>query len=85
MGMSNQIGKGDVFTRDSLRTIQDKMRTLCIGSFNKKYGLNNILKKKEKGWNKDINVKDMTNYQAIKEELNKNKETLEIAKKSLMN
>lgn len=58
MGMSNQIGKGDVFTRDSLRSIQDKMRTLCIGSFNKKYGLNNILK---------------------------NKETLEIAKKSLMN
>lgn len=83
-GMSKQVGKGDVFTRDSLRTIQDKMRTLCIASFNKEYGLNNILKKKEKGRNKDINVKDMTNYQAMKEELNKNKETLEIAsKKSL--
>lgn len=83
-GMSKQVGKGDVFTRDSLRTIQDKMRTLCIASFNKEYGLNNILKKKEKGRNKDINVKDMTNYQAMKEELNKNKEALEIAsKKSL--
>lgn len=83
-GMSKQVGKGDVFTRDSLRTIQDKMRTLCIASFNKKYGINNILKKKEKGRNKDINVKDMTNYQAMKEELNKNKEALEIAsKKSL--
>ena len=80
-GMSKQVGKGDVFTRDSLRTIQDKMRTLCIASFNKEYGLNNILKKKEKGRNKDINVKDMTNYQSIKEELNKNKETLEIASK----
>lgn len=80
-GMSKQVGKGDVFTRDSLRTIQDKMRTLCIASFNKEYGLNNILKKKEKGRNKDINVKDMTNYQAMKEELNKNKETLEIASK----
>lgn len=78
-GMSKQVGKGDVFTRDSLRTIQDKMRTLCIASFNKEYGLNNILKKKEKGRNKDINVKDMTNYQAMKEELNKNKETLKIA------
>ena len=64
-GMSKQVGKGDVFTRDSLRTIQDKMRTLCIA----------------KGRNKDINVKDMTNYQSIKEELNKNKETLEIASK----
>ena len=80
-GMSKQVGKGDVFTRDSLRTIQDKMRTLCIASFNKEYGLNNILKKKEKGRNKDINVKDMTNYQQMKEELNKNKETLEIANK----
>ena len=79
--MSKQVGKGDVFTRDSLRTIQDKMRTLCIASFNKEYGLNNILKKKEKGRNKDINVKDMTNYQAMKEELNKNKEILEIASK----
>ena len=80
-GMSKQVGKGNVFTRDSLRTIQDKMRTMCIASFNKEYGLNNILKKKEKGRNKDINVKDMTNYQAMKEELNKNKETLKIASK----
>jgi len=80
-GMSKQVGKGDVFTRDSLRVIQDKMRTMCIASFNKEYGLNNILKKKEKGRNKDINVKDMTNYQAMKEELNKNKETLKIASK----
>ena len=80
-GISKQVGKGDVFTRDGLRTIQDKMRTLCIASFNKEYGLNNILKKKEKGRNKDINVKDMTNYLAMKEELNKNKETLEIASK----
>ena len=80
-GMSKQVGKGDVFTKDSLHTIQDKMRTLCIASFNKEYGLNNILKKKEKGRNKDINVKNMTNYQAMKEELNKNKEALEIASK----
>lgn len=42
---------------------------------------NNDLNKKEKGRNKDINVKDMTNYQQMKEELNKNKETLEIASK----
>jgi len=80
-GMSKQVGKADVFTRDSLRTIQDKMRTLCIANFNKEYGLNNILNKKEKGRNKDINVKNMTNYQAMKEELSKNKEALEIASK----
>ena len=38
------------------------MRTLCIASFNKEYGLNNVLKTKQKGRNKDINVKDMGNY-----------------------
>lgn len=47
-GMSKQVGKGDVFTRDSLRVIQDKMRTMCIASFNKEYGLNNILRRKKK-------------------------------------
>ena len=80
-GMSKQVGKSDVFTKTKLIELQDKMRTLCIASFNKEYGLNNILKKKEKGRNKDINVKDMTNYQAMKEELNRNKETLKIASK----
>lgn len=78
-GMDKQVGKGDVFTRDSLRVIQDKMRVLCIASFNKEYGLNDILKKKEKGRNRDINVKDMSNYQQMKEELEKNKKTLEVA------
>lgn len=80
-GMSKQVGKGNVFTRDSLRTIQDKMRILCISSFNKEYGLNNILKKKEKGRNKDINVKNMDNYQIMKDEFNKNRKALEIASK----
>ena len=60
------------------------MRTLCIASFNKEYGLNNVLKTKQKGRNKDINVKNMGNYIEMQEELSKNKERLEIAnKKSL--
>ena len=79
--MKKQVGKGDVFTRDSLRRLQDKMRTLCIASFNKEYGLNDILKKKEKGRNKDINVKDMGNYQAMKDQMEKDKKALEIASK----
>ncbi len=80
-GMKKQVSKGDVFTRDSLRVIQDKMRVLCIASFNKEYGLNDILKKKEKGRNKDINVKDMDNYIEMKKQLNKDKKSLEIANK----
>lgn len=83
-GMSKQVGKSDVFTKTKLIELQDKMRTLCIASFNKEYGLNNVLKSKQKGRNKDINVKDMGNYIEMQEELSKNKERLEIAnKKSL--
>lgn len=80
-GMSKQVGKGDVFTRDSLCKLQDKMRTLCIASFNKEYGLNDILKQKEKGRNKDIHVKDMGNYQTMKKQMEKDKKALEIASK----
>ena len=83
-GMSKQVGKSDVFTKTKLIELQDKMRALCIASFNKEYGLNNVLKTKQKGRNKDINIKDMGNYIEMQEELSKNKERLEIAnKKSL--
>ena len=78
-GMSKQVGKSDVFTKTKLIELQDKMRALCIASFNKEYGLNNILKTKKKGRNKDINVKDMDGYIEMKEELSKNKERLAIA------
>lgn len=83
-GMSKQVGKADVFTKEVLKDLQDNMRTLCIASFNKEYGLNNILKTKQKGRNSDINVKDMDNYQAMKEELeNKQKDLEKANKKSL--
>ena len=47
-GPSIQVGKSDVFTKTSLRKLQDKMRTLCIDSFNKEYGLYNTLAEKRK-------------------------------------
>lgn len=34
-GLSKQVVKSDVFTKESLRKLQDKMRILCIESFNK--------------------------------------------------
>lgn len=78
-GMSKQVGKSDVFTKTKLIELQDKMRTLCIASFNKEYGLNNILKTKKKGRNKDIHVKDMDGYMEMQKELSKNQERLEKA------
>ena len=78
-GMSKQVGKSDAFTKTKLIELQDKMRTLCIAIFNKEYGLNNVLKTKQKGRNKDINVKDMSNYRQVKKQLAKKEQKLEKA------
>ena len=83
-GMSKQVGKSDVFTKESLIKLQDNMRTLCIEEFNEEYNLNTSLKKKQKGRNRDIHVSDMDNYIEMKKQLEKNNESLERAnKKSL--
>lgn len=83
-GMSKQVGKSDVFTKESLIKLQDNMRTLCIEEFNEEYNLNTSLKKKQKGRNRDIHVSDMDNYIEMKKQLEKNNKSLESAnKKSL--
>ena len=41
-GMSKQVGKSDVFTKESLIKLQDNMRTLCIEEFNEEYNLNTL-------------------------------------------
>ena len=65
-GMTKQVGKSSVFTKESLVKLQDKMRTLCIESFNKEYLSNDKLKTKLKGRNKDYHVTEMENYQRMK-------------------
>ena len=78
-GMKKQVGKSDVFTKESLRKLQDKMRMLCIESFNKEYNLTNSLKGKKKGRNRDIDIKDMGDYREIKRQLQKKEERLKEA------
>ena len=53
-GLSRQVGKTSIFTKESLVVIQDKMRERCINEFNIIYGLDSKLKEKEKGKNRDI-------------------------------
>lgn len=77
-GMSMQVGKTDVFTRNSLKELQDKMRILCIEEYNKEYNLDATLKQKLKGRNIDIHVCDMSNYQDTKDLIEKNQKNLEI-------
>lgn len=83
-GMEKQVGKSDVFTKESLIRLQDKMRTLCIEEFNQIYSLDSTLKTKQKGRNKDIHVSDMNSYIELKKQIEKNNITLKEAnKKSL--
>ena len=83
-GMSIQVGKTDVFTRESLRKIQDKMRTLCIEEYNNEYNLSSTLKKKLKGRNRDIHISNMDNYQETKDLIEKNQKNIDsINNKSL--
>lgn len=78
-GMSKQVGKSDVFTKESLKKLQDKMRVLCIESFNKEYDLDNTLKSKQRGRNFDYLVSEMGNYKEMKKGIEKNQKDLEIA------
>ena len=75
-GMKKQVGKSKLFTKTSLTDIQDKMRNVCIKSYNKFYEVDTRLKEKQKGRNQDINVKDMSNYKKIKKQLDKNAQKL---------
>ena len=78
-GMKKQVGKSQLFTKDSLTKIQDKMRNACIKSFNKFYDMDIKLKEKQKGRNQDINIKDMSDYTNIKKQLAEKEKKLEKA------
>ena len=79
--MKKQVAKSQIFTKESLTRIQDKMRNYCIKSFNKVYEQDYQLKTKEKGRNQDIPVSQMQNYNKVKKQYEKNKKLLEQANK----
>ncbi len=79
-----QVGKSDVFTKESLSNLQKKMRVICMEYFNKEYNLNDTLKPKLKGRNIDINVSDMDNYTLMKQQLEKNQQKIEQSNKKLL-
>ena len=53
-GLSRQVGKTSIFTKESLVIIKYKMRERCIDEFNIAYGMDSKLKEKQKGKNRDI-------------------------------
>ena len=64
-GLERQVGKTTVFTRDSLRVIQDKMRKHCIDTYNKIYDVDNKLKPKKKGRNFDYKSSEMEDVKEL--------------------
>lgn len=67
-GMELQVGKADVFNKESLSKFQDELRERCITEFNDIYETDYTLKEKEVGRNRDIKVKDMEDYSNFKME-----------------
>ena len=80
-GMKKQVAKSQIFTKSSLKVIQDEMRKCCIKSYNKFYDKTSELKKKQKGRNKDIPVEDMADYREVKKQYEKKEKKLAEANK----
>ena len=70
-GMNKQVGKSDVFTVEILELIQTELREICINDFNKLFNLEKELKEKEEGRNEDYKVKQMKDYEKLKDWYNK--------------
>jgi len=76
-GMKKQVAKSQIFTKDTLKVLQDKMRACGIRSFNKVYDESRQLKKKKAGRNVDFRVGDeMSNYREFKKSKEANIERL---------
>lgn len=77
-GMKKQVGKSTIFTKESLREIQDMIRIYCKESFNKIYETNIELLDKLEGRNEDIESKNMSKqYDYLKKQADKNRQRLE--------
>ena len=77
-GMKKQVGKSTIFTKESLREIQDTIRIYCKESFNKIYETNIELLDKLEGRNEDIESKNMSKqYDYLKKQADKNRQRLE--------
>ena len=84
-GMSIQVGKSAVFTKEKLEKLQDYMREKCINTYNEVYELKDNLKaelkEKQKGRTFNIHVKDMQNYNEMMKQITANKKSIEKADK----
>lgn len=77
-GMKKQVGKSSIFTKESLREIQDTLRIYCKESFNRIYSTNIELLEKIDGRNNDFKIQNMNSqYNYFKEHAKRTRERLE--------
>ena len=78
-GMKKQVGKSDVFTKESLKILQDKMRILCTEKFNQVYSAKEILAEKSEGRNVDYTKEQ---YIKNKQQIKNHEKNLKTAKQN---
>lgn len=83
LGLKKQVTKSKIFTKESLATLQDKMRKACIKSFNKFYDDTKELKTKQKGRNQDLPVKNMAEYKEFKRKFEQKQKQQAVADKKV--
>ena len=83
IGLKKQVTKSKIFTKESLATLQDKMREACIKSFNKYYDDTKELKAKQKGRNQDLPVKEMAEYKDFKRKFEQKQKQQALADKKV--
>ena len=83
VGLKKQVTKSKIFTKESLATLQDKMREACIKSFNKFYDDTKELKAKQKGRNQDLPVKEMAEYKEFKRKYEQKQKQQAVADKKV--
>lgn len=72
-GMTRQVSKKTVFTRETLKELQATMRENAIENFNEIYKTKEVLKPLEKGRNKDFLIEEIKEIERLKQEKEKKK------------
>lgn len=67
-GMSKQVSKKAVFTKETLKELQLEMRENAIENFNKFYRTKEVLKPLEKGRNKDYLIEEIKELEKVKQQ-----------------
>lgn len=82
-GMSKQVSKKSVFTKEVLKELQLEMRENAIENFNKFYKTKEVLKPLEKGRNKDYLIEEIKEIRELEKEKELRQKEIEKLKETI--